>query len=98
MVGLDQITVDKEGKKGKIMYLKAYPVKSYDDVAKVKEDLSHDSIVIIRFTPLAHKSVEELAKLVDELYQFAIALGGDIARLGEDRIVITPPGVKIYRG
>lgn len=94
---MDQHT-NKGDRKENVMYLKAYPVKSYEDVAKVKEDLSHNSIVIVRFTPLAHKSVEELAKLVDDLYQFVIALGGDMARLGEDRIVITPPGVKIYRG
>ena len=28
----------------------------------------------------------------------ATSIGGDIARLGEERIVITPPGVRIWRG
>jgi hypothetical protein len=88
----------KANKKEGIIYLKAYPLKSYDEISKIKEDLSQGSIVILRFTPLAQKSIEELAKTVDELYKFVIALGGDIARLGEDRIVITPPGVKIFRG
>ncbi len=46
MVGLDQITLGKEDKKGGTMYLKAYPVKSYDDIAKVKEDLTHGSIAV----------------------------------------------------
>ena len=93
---MNQLTEKKT--KEKPIYLKAYPIKSYSEVNKVKEDLSNGSIVILRFTPLAQKSVEELAKVVDELYKFVIALGGDIARLGEDRIVITPPGVKIFRG
>ncbi|TLY10071.1 MAG: DUF552 domain-containing protein, partial [Thaumarchaeota archaeon] len=34
----------------------------------------------------------------EQLYEFATAIGGDIARLGDERVVITPPGVKIWRG
>jgi hypothetical protein len=52
----------------------------------------------LRVTPLAHKDVEELRKVVEDLYSYAQSVGGDIARLGEERIVITPPGVKIWRG
>jgi SepF-like predicted cell division protein (DUF552 family) len=78
-------------------YLKAYPIKSVDDVAKVKEDLRNHSIVILRITPLAQRSIDELKKTVEELYEYAEGMGGDIARLGEERIVITPPNVKIWR-
>jgi len=39
-----------------------------------------------------------LRKVVEELYSYCQSNGGDIARLGEERIVITPPGVKIWRG
>ena len=87
----------KTFEKESVTYLKAYPIKSADDVAKVKEDLKNGTIIIIRITPLANKSIEELKKAVEELYQFATNIGGDIARLGEERIVITPPRVKIWR-
>ncbi|MGC8569295.1 MAG: cell division protein SepF [Nitrososphaeria archaeon] len=86
-----------EKQQEKTIYLKAYPIRSYDDVKRIKDDVSSGNIVIIRFTPLVKKSLDELSKSVDELYKFVMALGGDIARLGEDRIVITPPGIKIYR-
>jgi SepF-like predicted cell division protein (DUF552 family) len=55
-------------------------------------------ILILRVTPLAQKDVEELRKVVEDLYSYSQSTGGDIARLGEERIVITPPGVKIWRG
>jgi uncharacterized protein len=42
--------------------------------------------------------VEDLKTVVEQLYEFATSIGGDIARLGEERIVITPPGVRIWRG
>jgi SepF-like predicted cell division protein (DUF552 family) len=55
-------------------------------------------ILILRVTPLAHKDVEELRKAIDDLYEYVQASGGDIARLGEERVVITPPNVKIWKG
>ncbi|MFB3043482.1 MAG: cell division protein SepF [Nitrososphaerales archaeon] len=55
-------------------------------------------IIILRITPLAQKNVDELRKAVEELYDFVISLGGDIARLGEERVVLTPPGVRVWRG
>jgi SepF-like predicted cell division protein (DUF552 family) len=42
--------------------------------------------------------LEELRKAIEDLYSYAQSAGGDIARLGEERIVVTPPGVKIWRG
>ncbi len=52
----------------------------------------------IEVTPLAQKSVDELKSSVEQLYEFATSIGGDIARLGDERVVITPPGVRIWRG
>lgn len=80
------------------MYLKALTLRDVTDAQGVKEDIKKHMIVILRVTPLAQKDVEELRKVVEELYSYAQSIGGDIARLGEERIVITPPGVKIWRG
>lgn len=78
--------------------LKAFPLKNPEEVARIKEDVKNKTIVILKITPLAQKSVEELKTTIEQLTEFTIAFGGDIARLGEERIVITPPGVKIWRG
>lgn len=78
--------------------LKAFPLKNPDEIAHIKEDVKNHTIVILKITPLAQKSIEELKSTIEELTDFTIAFGGDIARLGEERIVITPPGVKIWRG
>ena len=80
------------------VYLKALTLRDVTDVSAVKEDVKKHMIVILRVTPLAQKDVEELRKVVEELYSYCQSNGGDIARLGEERIVITPPGVKIWRG
>ena len=78
--------------------LKAFPLKNPDEIAHIKEDVKNHTIVILKITPLAQKSIEDLKSTIEELTDFTISFGGDIARLGEERIVITPPGVKIWRG
>jgi uncharacterized protein len=80
------------------VYLKAITLRDHSDIAGVKEDIKKHMILIIRVTPLAQKDLEELRKIVEDLYSYTQSAGGDIARLGEERIVITPPGVKIWRG
>ncbi|MEM3095178.1 MAG: cell division protein SepF [Nitrososphaera sp.] len=80
------------------VYLKALTLRDISDIAAIKEDIKKHMIVILKVTPLAQKDVEELRKVVEELYSYAQSVGGDIARLGEERVVITPPGVKIWRG
>lgn len=93
--------VIQEGKmqgKSKEILLKATSLRSIEDIPKIQEDVTNKTIVILKVTPLAQKSLEELKSSVEQLYEFATSVGGDIARLGDERVVITPPGVKIWRG
>ena len=79
-------------------YLKAITIRDISDVHSIKEDIKKEMILILRVTPLAQKDVEQLRKVVEELYSIAKTAGADIARLGEERVVITPPDVKIWKG
>ena len=78
-------------------YLKAITIRDPSDVHTIKEDIKKNMILILRVTPLAQKDVEKLRKVVEELYAIAKNSGADIARLGEERIIVTPPGVKIWK-
>jgi len=78
-------------------FLKAMPLRNLEDLEAVKSEVRSGNILILRITPLANKSVEEVKRAVNELCEFAESLGGDIARLGEERIVVCPPNVKIWR-
>lgn len=79
------------------VYVKALPLQELDDVEQIKLEVKSGSILIVRITPLARKSVDETKLAITELTDHIKAIGGDIARLGEERIVITPPGVRIWR-
>ena len=78
-------------------YLKAITIRDPSDIHSIKDDMKKNMILILRVTPLAQKDVEQLRKLVEELYSLAKNHDADIARLGEERIIVTPPGVKIWK-
>jgi uncharacterized protein len=79
------------------VYVKALPLQELDDVEAIKEETKLGNVLIIRITPLARKSVDETKLAITELTDYVKSIGGDIARLGEERIVIAPPGVRIWR-
>jgi SepF-like predicted cell division protein (DUF552 family) len=81
---------------GKI-YLKALSLHSIDDLEKIKNEVKSGNILIIKVEPLAEKSIEDVKRAVGELSEFAESIGGDIARLGEERIVLTPPSIQIWK-
>ncbi|KRT60941.1 MAG: cell division protein SepF [Nitrososphaerales archaeon] len=78
-------------------YLKAITIRDPSDIHTIKEDIKKEMILILRVTPLAQKDVDKLRKVVEELYTIAKNSNADIARLGEERIIVTPPGVKIWK-
>lgn len=79
------------------VYLKALPLRSLDDVNVVKREIKSGNILILKVSPLARKSVEDVKQAVNELFDFIQLIGGDIARLGEERVVLTPSSVRIWR-
>jgi len=78
-------------------YLKAMPLRDLSDLDAIKNEVKSGNILILRITPLASKSIEDVKRAVNELYEFAESVGGDIARLGEERVVICPQNIRIWR-
>ena len=78
-------------------YLKAMPLRELFDIENIKNEVKNGNIIILRVTPLASKSIEDVKTSVNDLYEFADSIGGDIARLGEERVVICPKTIRIWR-
>jgi len=78
-------------------YLKALPLRDLEDVDVIKREVKSGNILILRVGPLARKNIEDVKRAVSELHEFTTVVGGDIARLGEERVVITPPFIRIWR-
>lgn len=79
------------------IYVKAFPLRDPADVPRIKAEIIEGNILIVKITPIAKRSVEETKSAISELVTFVKSIQGDIARLGEERIVMTPPTVKVWR-
>ena len=78
-------------------YLKAMPLRSLSDLDNVKNEVKSGNILILRITPLASKSIDDVKHAINELCEFAESIDGDIARLGEERVVVCPQNVRVWR-
>jgi SepF-like predicted cell division protein (DUF552 family) len=92
----ETVKIEAKGASGKT-YLKAMPLRDLSDLDVVKSEVSSGNVLILRITSLANKSIEDVKRAVNELCEFVESIGGDIARLGEERVVICPPNVTIWR-
>jgi len=88
---------DEEALLDRSMYIKSIPLRSHQDVEAMKADVKAGNIVITNISPLAKYDIDEVMRSIDELNEFVRIQGGDIARLGEDRVILTPCTVKIWR-
>jgi len=79
-------------------YVRAMRLSSLSDLDMIERAFSAGNVLIIKITPIAKRSVEETKMAINQLSNFAKNIGGDIARLGEERVVLTPPGIRIWRG
>jgi len=87
----------KNEKNQKKPYLKALPLRNIADIEVIKHELNIGNVLILKITPLARKSIEDVKKAVNDLSVFVQSIGGDIASLGEERVVVVPNSIKIWR-
>ncbi len=85
------------GNNGGPTYLKAITIRDPSDIHAIKGDIKKSMILILRVTPLAQRDISQLRSTIEEIYAVAKASGADIARLGEERIIVTPASVRIWK-
>ena len=78
-------------------YVRAMPLSHLKDLDLIERALSAGNVLIVKITPIAKRSVEETKIAINQLSNYVKREGGDIARLGEERVVLTPPGIRIWR-
>ena len=91
------LSSERSTESSKKIYLKTFSLQRYSDINVIKREIETGNILFIRITPLAKRSVEEVKQVFDELKDFITAVDGDIAQLGQDRVVITPHPIRLWR-
>ncbi len=77
-------------------YVKPIALQNDSDVKVVQDELTQKNIVLLNFSPIM-RNPTKLKAIVTELKAFASGINGDIARIDEDKILLTPSNVKIVK-
>jgi SepF-like predicted cell division protein (DUF552 family) len=71
-------------------------IQRYEDIKKFSDYVYSGNVLILDFTPISDEEVI-LKRITNELHRIADDMGGDIAGIGNNLMIISPGGVKIDR-
>jgi len=80
------------------VYVKPMTMRGLQNIQEIVQELKHGNIVIVNIAQLINNNPAEAKRAIDQLKGTCKGLGGDLAGIGEDRLLITPSFVKIWRG
>ncbi len=95
-VDLDLEEYEKVGEEEVKTYLKTAELTSLNEVPELKKEVYDGNILIIDIS-LVKQDKLLMERAIRDLKKVAQDVMGDIACLGEDRIIVTPSGIKIER-
>ncbi len=77
-------------------YVKPIALQSDGDALIVEEELKNRNLVLLNISPMA-RNPTRLKTIVQKLKSFTVSQNGDMARIDEDKILLTPANVKIVK-
>ena len=77
-------------------YVKPVALEKEADVSVIMEELKNKNIVLLNINPMS-KQPNKLRQTIDNIKIFVTKINGDIARIDEDKILLTPSKVKIVK-
>ena len=77
-------------------YIKPVALRDENDIALIEAELQRKNIILLNITELA-KRPNTLKTIIDKLKEYVAKTNGDIARLDEAKILLTPAKVKIIK-
>jgi len=79
------------------VWIKPIVLEDVGDAAMVEQELSSGNIVLLNIEPLMKRNANKLKSAVAKIKGAAQAVDGDIARLSEYKLLVTPKGIKVSR-
>jgi SepF-like predicted cell division protein (DUF552 family) len=96
-VDLEKYTDLKSGEKTSAkMHVAVGEIQRYEDIKQLSDYVYGGNVLILDFSPVSDEEVI-LKRITEELHRIADDIGGDIAGIGNNLMIISPTGVKIDR-
>lgn len=77
-------------------YIKPVALQQESDLALIEDELRRKNIILLNISEMA-KRPNTLKGMIDKLKDYVTKTNGDIARLDEAKILLTPTKVKIIK-
>ncbi len=78
-------------------YVKPISLMSEEDTTMVTEELRKGNIVLLNIGDLSKRNAIKLREMVSTIKNTVDEINGDIARISNERILVTPAKVKIIK-
>ncbi|MCD6229843.1 MAG: cell division protein SepF [Candidatus Diapherotrites archaeon] len=78
-------------------YVKPMTLENANDVKAVLDEITKGNIVLLNFGPLMLRNKVRLKQSVSEIKTKVLELNGDVARITEEKLIVTPAKVKIVK-
>lgn len=79
------------------MWVKPQVLEDVPDVERVNDELRKGNIVLLNIEPLYKKNTIKLRQAISELKGTVHTINGDVARLSETKVLLTPANIKISK-
>ncbi|MEM2878744.1 MAG: cell division protein SepF [Candidatus Hadarchaeales archaeon] len=77
------------------IYIKSIEMRSLLDVQEIAEELKNGNIMVIEISALMSQNPEELKRAIDQIKGICHAIGGNVGRLTDSKVIATPKFVSI---
>ena len=78
------------------MHVAVGEIQRYEDIKAISGYVYGGNVLILDFSPISDEEVI-LKRITNELKKMANDIGGDIAGIGNNLMIISPSGVKVDR-
>jgi len=78
-------------------YVKPIALKADTDLKLVAKELKDGNIVLVNVSSLVKRNPIRLKEKISKLKRYANDIDGDIARISEEQILLTPAKIKIIK-
>ena len=78
------------------MHVAVGEIQRYEDIKEISDYVCGGNVLILDFSPISEEEVI-LKRVTNELKKIAHDIGGDIAGIGNNLMILSPSGVKVDR-
>jgi len=92
-----ELDMSEEEKGGRKLLIEVERLENYADSDRLQKKVREGNILVVKIRDLKAKDMEELKRSVDKLKKTCLAIGGDIAGLGDDWLILAPATARVHR-